>query len=72
MEGFQAKLLVTKGGDPSTSRAPLNVVSRPCAHSCEARESALVNALVFINDVFGYHIVDLHFTELIIRESQLR
>jgi len=70
-EGFQAKLLATKNGDPPTSRAPLNVISRPCARSCEARESAPVNALVFTNDVFGYHIGDLHFTELKIRESQL-
>jgi hypothetical protein len=51
-EGFQAKLLVTKRGDSSTYRASLNVVSRPCARSCEARKSALVNVLVFINDVF--------------------
>jgi hypothetical protein len=52
-EGFQAKLLVTKSGDPPTSWASLNVVSRPCARSYEARESALVNALVFINDIFA-------------------
>jgi len=70
-EGFQAKLLATKRGDPPTSRAPLNIVSRPYARSCEARESVLVIALVFINDVFEYHIGDLHFTELKIRESQL-
>jgi hypothetical protein len=71
MEGFQVKLLATKRRDPPTSRAPLNVITRPCACSCEARESGLVNALVFINDIFGYHIGDLHFTELILRESQL-
>jgi hypothetical protein len=29
IEGFQAKLLATKRGDPATSRAPLNVISRP-------------------------------------------
>jgi hypothetical protein len=70
-EGFQTKLLVTMRGDPPTSRAALNVVSRPCARSCEGRESGLVNALVFINDIFGYHIGDLHFTKLILHESQL-
>jgi hypothetical protein len=69
-EGFQAKLLATERGDPLTSRAPLNV-SRPCGRSYEARESGLVNALVFINDIFGYHIGDVYFTELILRESQL-
>jgi hypothetical protein len=68
-KGFQAKRLATKRGDPPTSRAPLNMVSRPCARSCEVRESALVHAL--INDIFGYHIGDLHFTELMIRKSQL-
>ena len=70
-EGFQTKLHATKRGDPLTSRESLNVVSRPCARSYEARESALVNALVFINNIFGYHIGDLHFTELKIRETQL-
>ena len=70
-EGFKAKLLATKRGDPPTSRAPLNVVSRPCARNCEARQSAVVNALLFINHIFGYHIGDLYFTKLKIRESQL-
>ena len=70
-EVFQAKLLATKRGDPLTSRVSLNIVSRPCARSCEARESAVVNALLFINDIFGYHMGDLYFTELKIRESQL-
>jgi hypothetical protein len=69
-EGFQAKLLTTKRGDPPTSEAGLKVVSRPDARSCEAKESALVNALAFINNHF--HIGDLHYTELIMLESQCR
>jgi hypothetical protein len=68
-EGFQAKLLATKRGDPLTSRAPLNIVSKPYTCSCEARKSVLVNVLVFINDIFGYHIGDLHFTQLKMRKS---
>jgi hypothetical protein len=71
LKDFRQKLLATKRGDPPTSRAPLSVISKPCARSCEARESALVNVLVFINDIFGYHIGDLHFADLIIRESRL-
>ena len=69
--GFQEKLLVAKRGssDPLTSQPPLTVVSRPCAHTFEARKSALVNALVFINDIFGYHTYTS--PELKIRESQL-
>jgi hypothetical protein len=65
MEEFQAKLVPTKRGDPPTSEAGLKVVSRSCARSCEARESTLVNVLVFVNNRFP--IGDLHFTELKIR-----
>jgi hypothetical protein len=44
---FQEKLLATKRGssDPPTSWPPLNVDSRPCACTFEARETALFNAL---------------------------
>ena len=72
MAGFQEKLLVAKRGtsDPLTSQPPQTVVSRPCARTFEPRESALFNALDYVNDICGYHISDLHFTELIIRESQ--
>jgi hypothetical protein len=71
MEGFQAKLHVTmRGPDPPTSPS-LIVVSRPCRRSCEARESALLNALLHINDECAYRISDLHFTDLIMRERQI-
>jgi hypothetical protein len=68
-EGFQMKLLATKRGqsDPLS----FTVVSRPCARTFEASESALLHALDFINDVYGYHIGDLHFTDYIMRRSQL-
>ena len=71
-DGFQEKLLAAKRGssDPPTSQPPLIVVSRPCAHTFEASESALLNALEYVNDICGYHIGDLHFTELIIRETR--
>jgi hypothetical protein len=45
-------------------------MSRPCARTFEVRESALFNALDYVNDICAYHIGDLHFTELIIRRSQ--
>ena len=72
MEGFQKKLVMTKRGssDPPTSRPSLSVVSRPCARTFEARESALLNALLYVNDICGYHIGDLHFAEYIIQRSQ--
>ena len=71
-QDFQEKLLAAKRGssDPPTSQPPLTVVSRPCARTFEARESAIFNALNYINDICGYHIGDLHFAELKIRESQ--
>jgi hypothetical protein len=69
MEGFQAKLQATKRG--SSDPPPLTVMSRPCVRIFEARESVLLNTLDFINDVCGYHIGDLHFTEFIIQCSQL-
>jgi hypothetical protein len=73
MEGYQAKLHVTmRGCDPSTSPPLLIVVSRPCHHSCEARESAILNVLLYVNDECPYCSSDLYFTDLIMRESQLR
>jgi hypothetical protein len=65
-EGFQAKLLVNNKRlvDPPL----LIILSRPCARSYEARESALVHALNFVDDVCAYHIGDLHYTELIMRD----
>ena len=71
-EGFQKRLIMTKWGsfDPPTSRPPLTVVSRPRAHTFEARESALLNALLYVNNISGYKIGDLHFAEYIIRHSQ--
>ena len=70
--GFQEKLLATKRGssDPPTSQPPPTIVSRSRACTFEARESALFNALNYVNDICGYYIGNLHFAELIIRESQ--
>jgi hypothetical protein len=68
-EGFQAKLYATKRGSPNS--LSLTVVSRPCGRSYEARESVLSNTLDFINEICGYKIGDLHFTEFMIRHTQL-
>ena len=72
MEGFQEKLIMTKRGssDPPTSQPPLTVISRPFARTFEARESALLNALLYVNNISAYKIGDLHFVEYIIRRSQ--
>jgi len=72
MEVFQEKLIMSKRGssDPPTSRPLLTTVSRPCARTFEARESALLNALLYVNNICGYKIGDLHFAEYIIRRSQ--
>jgi hypothetical protein len=63
---------MTKRGsfDPPTSWPPLTIVSRPYAHTFEARESALLNALLYVNNICGYKIGDLHFAKYIIRCSQ--
>ena len=63
---------MTKRGssDPLTSRPPLTVVSRPCDHTFEARESVLLNVLLYVNNICGYKIGDLHFAEYIRRRSQ--
>ena len=67
-EGFQDKLFVTKrGSNPPTSRPPLIVVSRPCARTYEARESALLNALLYVNAILSYYIGDLHYAKFIVR-----
>ena len=57
-EGIQEKILVTRSED---SRPMLIVVSRSCERSCEARESALVNTLLYITDGLAYKINDLQY-----------
>ena len=45
----------------ASPRTLLTVVGRPCARSCEAIESALVNTLLYITDGRAYEINDLHY-----------
>ena len=58
-EGFQKKLIMTKRGssDPLTSRPPLTIVNRPYARTFKARESALLNALLHINNIVDTKLV---------------
>ena len=71
-KGFQEKLIMTKrrSSDPSSSQPLLSVISRPCARTFEARKSALLNVLLYVKDICGYKIGDLHFAEYKIRRSQ--
>jgi hypothetical protein len=57
--GFQERVLVTRV--LASPRLLLTVVGRPCAQSCEARESALVSMLLYITDGLAYEINDLHY-----------
>ena len=63
-KGIQEKILVTRSED---SRPMLIVVSRSCERSCEARESALVNTLRYINDILAYEMNDVHFSEYVVQ-----
>ena len=63
--GFQERVRVTILS--ASPRTLLTVVGRPCARSCEARESALVNTLLYIIDCLAYEINDLHYNYYIIR-----
>ena len=65
-EGFQAKLLVTKIGDPPTAPARLTALNKPCPHSCEVMESVLLHTLLHLTNVISCCIGDLNFTELIL------
>ena len=71
-EGFQEKLIMTKRGssDPPTSRPPLSIISRSYARTFEASKSALLNELLYVKDICGYKIGDIHFAEYKIRCSQ--
>jgi hypothetical protein len=62
-------VLVTREPGIVTSRLLLIVDNIPCAWTCEARELALVNLLLYISDILSYKISDLHFTEYIIQHS---
>jgi len=57
--GFQERVLVRRVS--ASPRHLLTVVGRPCARSCEARESALVNTLLYITDGLAYKINDLQY-----------
>ena len=57
--GFQERVRVTNLS--ASPRTLLTVVGRPCARSCEARESALVNMLLYITNDLAYEINDVHY-----------
>jgi len=61
-EGIQETVLVTRG----SAQPLLIVVSGPCEHSCEAKKSALVNTLCYINDIHAYEINDLHLSNYMV------
>ena len=65
--GCRERVLVTR-----VSASPqhlLTVIGRPCARSCEARESALVNTLLYITDGLAYEINDLHYNLYVMRRG---
>jgi hypothetical protein len=41
------------------------IVGRPCAHPCQAKKSALIHALIYLNDVLRYIIGDVHYTDYV-------
>ena len=53
----------------ASQRHLLTVIGRPCARSCEARESALVNTLLYIIDGLAYEINDLHYNHYMMRRG---
>lgn len=61
-EGIQERIVVTRG----SSGPLLMVMSRPCERSCEAKESALINTMIYISDICAYEINDLHFSEYVV------
>ena len=65
--GFQERVRVTILS--ASPRTLLTVVGRPCARSCEARESALVNTLLYITYGLGYEINDLHYNLYMMRRG---
>ena len=65
-EGIQEKNLVTRRED---SWPMLIVVSRPCERTCEARESALVNTLLYITDGLAYEINDVDYNLYVMRRG---
>jgi len=61
-DGHQYYLKITNG---AIGRSVGSIYGRPCLRVCEARESALLWALHFIDDVCGYRIRDIHYHEWI-------
>ena len=53
----------------ASPRTLLTVVGRPCARSCEAIESALVNTLLYITDGRAYEINDVDYNLYVMRRG---
>jgi hypothetical protein len=68
LEGIQEKIIVTCRG---CSEPLLIIISRPCERSYEAKESALVDTLRYISDIWNYEMNDLHFSEYVVRRWEV-
>ena len=66
--GFQERVRVNFSASPRTL---LTVVGRPCARSCEVRESALVNTLLYITDGLAYEINDVDYNLYVMRRGPI-
>ena len=65
--GFQERVrAINLSASPRTL---LTVVGRPCARSCEAIESALVNTLLYITDGRAYEINDVDYNLYVMRRG---
>ena len=53
----------------ASQRHLLTVIGRPCARSCEARESALVNTLLYITDGLTNEINDMDYNLYVMRRG---
>jgi hypothetical protein len=57
--GLQGHLHFSLGPSPFELPPVCSIVCRPCARSCEAKESALIYAFMYLNDVLWYTIGDV-------------
>ena len=58
-QGLQGYLNFALGSSPFAMTLVCSFYGRPCACSCEAKESGLIHILIYLNDVLGYVIRDV-------------
>jgi hypothetical protein len=60
---FQADIRFHLSGNESANKTLFTVYGKASGRPCQAKESALIHALMYIDEVLGYNIVDFNYVK---------